>query len=87
MDSRLRRDRLTTTTTDRKATVMPYATHLLVALALVASAVLATIGSELPAQAWALVGLMVGAAVKRPGDLTADDLARELEGAEPTIGA
>jgi hypothetical protein len=49
-------------------------------LAIVASAGLTYFDRALPAEAWAAVGVAVGAAViRRPGDLTADDLARELE--------
>lgn len=64
---------------------MPGPTYALVALALVLSTALTYLGGELPEQAWALVGLLVGAAMKRPGDLTSDDVARELESADPTI--
>ena len=66
---------------------MPNGTYALVALALVLSTALTYLGGELPDQAWALVGLLVGAALKRPGDLTASDMARELEKADPTAPA
>ena len=57
-------------------------TYGLVALALVLASALAAIGTELPEPAWAAVGLALGAAIKRPGDVSADELARELESTE-----
>lgn len=40
--------------------------YALVALAVIVSAVLSYVGNELPGEAWALVGLLVGAAVPTP---------------------
>ena len=59
-------------------------TYLLVGLAVCLSAALTMTGADLPAQAWALVGALAGAGLKRPGDQSPSDLARELENADPT---
>lgn len=48
----------------KNLTWMQYA---LVALALTLSAVLSYVGNELPGEAWALVGLLVGVAAPTPG--------------------
>lgn len=58
--------------------------YALVAVSVIVAAALAAIGSELPPQAWALVGLAIGAAAPRPGDVSAAQVARELEQVDPT---
>lgn len=54
-------------------------------VALVLAAALTYMDKQLPAEAWALVGLVIGGGlVPRPGDVTPEGIARALEAADPT---